>query len=130
MLHLMEQANDFIGTATQISAILTPYLPLAGIILGGLLVGAFQVWNRKRGAVETRAPDVNEIWQQQIYQNHELDMERRWRRRLENFSHELVRIFRAYVKRVQNGGSTDLTPHEKLFHDTDPPSGEINVSNK
>jgi hypothetical protein len=130
VLHLMEQANDFIGTATQISALLTPYLPLVGIVVGGVIVGVFQVWNRRRGAVETKAPDVNEIWQQQIYQSHELDTERKWRRRLENFAHELVRVFRAYVNRVQSGGSTELTHHEKLFYDTDPPTSEINISDK
>lgn len=129
MQNQMEAADvsNFVDTATAISQIVTPYLPLLGIIVGGVIVGVFNIWNRKRNAVETRAPDVNEIWQQQIYQSRELDLERKWRRRLENFSHELVKVFRGYVARVQSGGSSDLTHHERLFHDQDPPTSEINV---
>jgi hypothetical protein len=125
----METDNvSFIGSALEISQLITPYVPVISVILGGMVVGAFGLWNRRRGAVETRAPDVNEIWQQQAYQSAELDMERKWRRRLENWSHELIDIFRGYVRRVQSGGSTDLTPHERMFYDSDPPTSEINIT--
>lgn len=130
MRNQTEVVNEFVDTATAINQLITPYLPLLGIILGGLIVGIFGIHNRRKGNVETRAPDVNEIWQQQIYQNHELDLERRWRRRLENFAHELVKVFRGYVARVQSGGSTELTYHERMFHDTDPPTSETNVKSE
>jgi hypothetical protein len=60
--------------------VVTPYLPFAGTLLGAAVVGAFAIWNRKRGNVETRAPDVNEIWQKQAHDALELDREYRWRR--------------------------------------------------
>jgi hypothetical protein len=121
----MAQVNDFVEQANSITQVITPYLPLLGIIIGGVIVGGFGLWNRRKGNIETRAPDVNEIWQQQIYQSHELDAERKIRRRLENYVYELLRVFRAYVRRVQRGGSTELTNHERMFHDTDPPTSEI-----
>jgi hypothetical protein len=125
----MTGQGEWFATAETFSSIITPYLPLIGIIVGGIIVGGFGVWNRRRGATETRAPDVNEIWQQQIIQSHELDMERKWRRRLENYSHELKRVFIGYVRRVLAGGSTELTHHEKVFYDSDPPTSEINIKN-
>jgi hypothetical protein len=120
-----------LATVNDITAIVTPFLPLMGTIIGGVVIGAFAVWNRKRGAVETRAPDVNEIWQQQHYQAEELDREIRIRRRLERYVDELIRVFRGYVRRVQLGGDIHLTNHERLFHDTDPPTSETptNVKN-
>lgn len=126
MRHLEEaslvavQVSDFIVQVT-------PLLPFLGTLLGATVVGAFAVWNRKRGAVETRAPDVNEIWVQQDRQSRELDIERKWRRRLQNYSWEVLAIWRGYVRRVQNGGSADLTPHERLFYDSEPPTEEINI---
>lgn len=123
---LNHQAPDeFLSQAQQVSALVTPYLPLLGIIIGGIIVGVFAAHNRRKGNIEQRSPDVNEIWIQQNLQSKELDKERKWRRRLENFSWELTRVFRGYVSRVQGGGSTDLTHHERLFHDADPPSSEI-----
>jgi hypothetical protein len=107
--------------------VVTPYLPFAGTLLGAAVVGAFAIWNRKRGNVETRAPDVNEIWQKQAHDALELDREYRWRRRLQNFCDELLRTFRAYVKRVQAGGSTELTKHEQMFMESDTPTSEINT---
>ena len=117
--------DEFLSQAQQVSTLVTPYLPLLGIIIGGIIVGIFAAHNRRKGNMEARSPDVNEIWIQQNLQSQELDKERKWRRRLENFSWELTRVFRNYVSRVQGGGSTDLTHHERLFHDTDPPSSEI-----
>lgn len=121
---LQLRLSNLVAAVNPITETITPYLPLIGILFGSLVVGLFAVWNRKRGNMETRAPDVNEIWQQQAKESHDLDMERRWRRRLENFAFELARVFRGYVRRVQAGGSTDLTPHERMFHDTDPPTAE------
>lgn len=114
-----------LAEVTDFTAIITPYLPLLGTILGGIVIGAFALWNRKRGAVETRAPDVNEIWQQQAYQAKELERERKMRGRLERYVDELLRVFRGYVSRVLAGGNTQLNAHERLFHDTDPPTSDV-----
>lgn len=96
---------------------LTPLFPFAGVVVGGLIVGAFQVWNRKRGAIETRAPDVTEIWVRQAADQAELDMERRFRRRVEDLFIQLRSAFQSYVMRVQGGGSTELTTKEaEMFY--------------
>lgn len=96
---------------------ITPYLPLLGTILGGILIGVFAIWNRRRGAVETRAPDVNEIWQQQALQSKELDAERKQRRHLEDVLRDLLYAFRSYISRVQGGGSVELTTREQKLLD-------------
>ena len=122
LLSLAEVADTPVPTFSEI---ITPYMPLivaaAGVILGGI----FTAYNRRKGNVETRAPDVNELWHQQAFQAKELDKEYRWRRRLQNYVDELLRVFRAYVARVQSGGSVDLTHHEKLMLNSDPPTSEI-----
>jgi hypothetical protein len=109
---------------TDINVLITPYLPVIGIVAGSILVGAFSVFNRKRGSIETRAPDVNEIWLQQAEQSKELDSERRVRRKLEDYSRELLIVFRAYVKRVQGGGPITLTSREHRLLEGDNPTGE------
>ena len=112
------------------TAAITPYLPFLGVIAGGLLLGVFGVYNRRKGNIETRAPDVNELWQQQTYQAAQLDLERKMRRKLEDWVYELRRVFIAYVRRVQSGGSAELTPHERKYHDTEPTTVEMKVVNK
>lgn len=112
----MEQATQAGQTFTEL---ITPYLPVIGVIFGGLIVGGFGLWNRKRGAVETRAPDVNELWQQQDSQNKALDFERKLRRFLEDSVRELLSVFKDYVDRVRKGGSTELNTKElKIYEST------------
>lgn len=127
MLHVEVLEPGFIANVNEFTLILTPYLPLIGTIIGGIVIGAFAVWNRKRGAVETRAPDVNEIWMQQQYQAAELEKEIKLRRRIERWGDEVLRVYRGYVRRVQTGGDIKMTNHERLMYDQDPPSSEINV---
>jgi hypothetical protein len=112
------------GKTPDLSSLITPYLPVVGILLGSILVGVFAVWNRRHGAVETRAPDVNEIWKQQAEQSAQLDLERKLRRKLEDYARDLLRTYRSYVWRVRGGGSIELTSHERRFFDIDPPTGE------
>lgn len=97
---------------------LTPYLPLIGVVAGAVVVGLFNAHNRRKGNVETRAPDVNELWQQERALSLELDTERKKRLRTENLAVEVIRTFRAYVQRVLSGGSPELTHHELKIHDT------------
>ena len=96
----------------------TPYLPLIGTVIGGMVIGFFAVWNRRRGAVETRAPDVNDIWLQQAKDNQLLDDERAFRRFLEDIVYDLLKLFKGYVNRVRRGGSTDLTTRELQYYQT------------
>lgn len=116
-----------IAQINELTMLVTPYLPLLGTIVGGIVIGSFAIWNRKRGAVETRAPDVNEIWVQQQYQASELEKEIKLRRRLERYVDELLRVYRGYVRRVQTGGDIHMSNHERLFYDQDPPTNEINI---
>lgn len=99
--------------AQSITETITPYLPVIGILAGGLLVGAFAIWNRRNGAVENRAPDVTEMWQQ-------TERSRRLRRYFEDLFYETRGAFRGYVRRVQAGGSTELTKSEQRAHDVEP----------
>lgn len=101
--------------------IVTPYLPLAGIVFGAIVVGVFGLWNRKRGAIEHRAPDVTEIWAREERGQKILDAERAHRRRLENFIDWVLGLFRGYVRRVVAGGSTTPTTDEQKALDSDPP---------
>lgn len=41
---------------------LVPFWPGIVTLIGFLVVGAFAVWNRRKGNTETRAPSVAEIW--------------------------------------------------------------------
>lgn len=111
----------------DITLLITPYLPFLGVVAGAILVGIFSLWNRKRGAVETRAPDVNEIWVQQANQSKELDMERKARRRLENLYYDIRRAFLSYVRRVQSGGSMELTSAEKHIIESDLQTGDHRI---
>lgn len=101
-------ANDLTFTEQ-----ITPYLPILGTIVGAAVVGGFALWNRRRGATENRAPDVTDMWT-------ETEKARsRWRI-FEDLFYNVRGHFRAYVLRVQAGGSTELTPAEQAAHDNDP----------
>lgn len=96
------------ATELSLTEQLTPYLPLIGTILGGIVVGAFAMWNRKKGNVETKSPSVAEIWAR----SDRLETRARWAFRIQD-------AFREYVARVRAGGSLELTPLEKTAHDID-----------
>lgn len=100
---------------------ITPYLPLIGIVVGGIVMGLFGAWNRKRGATETRAPDVNESWNRAEALDLALDNERKTRRLLQDLLYDVLAAFHSYTHRVQRGGSTDLTTREQKAHDTKVP---------
>ncbi len=92
---------------------ITPFLPILCTVFGALVVGVFAVWNRKRGAIETKSPSVSEIWARE----ERISKQNRW---LFAYADRLKVAFRAYVERVQDGGSKDLTPFEQKALDTDP----------
>ncbi len=108
MMYRAQEAN----AALSFTEAITPYLPLITSVLGFLIVGAFALWNRKRGAIETRAPDVNEIWQKQAADSMALDGERRVRRLLEDMIYELRKLIWDIVGRVHSGGDVTLTTRE------------------
>lgn len=90
-----------------------PYLPFVGSVLGVLLVGGFNVYNRKRGAVEGKAPSVAELWKQQ-------EVDRQARFTAERALEKLRKAFRHYIDRVKRGGSTELTATEQSALDYEP----------
>lgn len=87
---------------------LTPYLPLLGTLLGGLIIGGFAMWNRRKGNVETKAPSVAEIWAR----SDRLERRARWAFRIQD-------AFREYVARVRSGGDAELNEGERAAHDID-----------
>lgn len=97
-----------VGTEITLTEQLTPYLPLIGTILGAVVVGAFAMWNRRKGNVETKAPSVAEIWARAD----RLEYRARW-------SYKIQDAYRDYVSRVRGGGSNDLTVSEQIAHDVD-----------
>lgn len=115
---------------------LGPFLPLIGVIVGGLIVGAFAVYNRRKNNVEVKMPSVAELWAKQVEQGEKLDQETDLRRKSDAKVDELekkVRVadrrsdayaaalegtrnaFKAYVTRIQRGGSNTLTKNEKAL---------------
>lgn len=94
---------------------ITPYLPILGTIVGALVVGAFALWNRKRGATESKTPTVSEIWARE-------ERVHRYARRLERLVDLLHDAFRGYVIRVTDGGDPTPTPEERIALDAEPPS--------
>ena len=125
MLSLANAAEEITFTAA-----ITPYLPLLGVAVGAILLGLFNSYNRRKGNIETRAPDVNQIWQQQQEQATQLDLERKMRRKLEDYVYSFRAMFINYVKRVQKGGSTQLTASEQKFVDKEPTTVEMKVARK
>lgn len=106
----------FLADATFTEQI-TPYLPVLGILAGSLLVGGFSVWNRRRGATETKAPTVNEIWLRE-------ERVSRYARRLERYGEFVSVAFKAYVGRVRAGGDSTPTSVEQTALDEDMPTIE------
>lgn len=85
---------------------ITPYIPLLTAAIGAIIVGAFAMWNRRKGNVETKAPSVSEIWARAD----RLERRARWAYRIQD-------AFREYVARVRAGGSTELDAAEQAAHD-------------
>lgn len=121
----LEVFADVAGPSSP-TALLTTVVPILVVVAGGIVAGLWAAHNRRKGAVESRFPDVNEIWSQQAKQSIELDNERKFRRKLEDYANEVIRLFRAYVQRVASGGSVALTEHERLFIESDPPTASQN----
>jgi hypothetical protein len=109
---------------------LAPLLTFLGTVLVAIIVGAFAVFNRRRGALEAKIPTVAEIWRQQV------DQETRFNLKIKEVSDKadiakkeaedskkdrdtyktafvgLRTVFLAFVERVQSGGSLELTTAE------------------
>lgn len=107
----------FLADTPTVTEQLTPYLPVLGVLVGSILVGAFSVWNRRRGASETKAPTVNEIWLRE-------ERVSRYARRLERYGEFVSVAFKAYATRVRSGGDPTPTGIEQTALDEDMPSIE------
>lgn len=84
-------------------------------ILTGIIAAIVARRNVKTGAREQRAPDVQEMWMQQ-------EQDRRLRHLVEDMWWALRRAFQSYYRRVQSGGSTELTTKEQAAIDAKLPS--------
>lgn len=100
----------------------------AGASLFAAFIGSYYILKARRTTPGAEPTAVKDIWEENRLTQNEIDRERRYRRRIEAWAYELIRVFRAYVGRVQAGGTTDLTAHERMFHDVDPPSGEVPIT--
>lgn len=80
-----------LATTATTGETLIAYLPLIGAVSVAIIAGLVAVWNRRRGAQETKAPSVSEIWAENRQLHGELEGERRWRRFFEDLMHTLGR---------------------------------------
>lgn len=92
---------------------ITPYLPLIGVIVGGLIVGGFAIYNRKKGNLEVKVPSVAEAWNEARAVRAEYDdLDRKYRNLLDAYD-ALKRLFRGFVDRVQRRIHIELTHAEQ-----------------
>lgn len=120
-IHLSLEVYADVASETATTWI-TTWSPIIVAVIGATFAGLWAAHNRRKGNVESRFPDVNEIWSQQARQSLELDHERTVRRRLEDYSQNLLRVFRGYHSRVSTGGSVQLTQQEEFYIKADPPT--------
>lgn len=85
---------------------LTPYLPVLGIVLGIVGKGLFDMFQARRTGTDAKMPTVADIWTRMDNFERALNRERDARV-------TLLDVFRSYVRRVQTGGTSDLTPEEQ-----------------
>lgn len=85
---------------------LTPWIPLMGVVAGGIVVGVFNAYNRRRGAEESKMPTVDQIWAREERQALQLAA-------LHAAYARLRGAWSAYVFRVRNGGDPGPTEAEK-----------------
>ena len=84
------------------------------LVITGVIAFITSRRNAKTGAREQRAPDVQQMWAQQ-------ESDRHARRVAEDLWWNLRRAFQSYFRRVQAGGSHELTPKEQAAIDAKPP---------
>lgn len=92
---------------------LTPWIPVIAAVLGGAIVGVFNLIRGRQGDTSSKGPTVEQVWSRLDRVDQKLETERGLR-------YFILRIFRAYVYRVQSGGSTDLTAEERRVIDQNP----------
>lgn len=101
------------GPELTFTEMVSPYLPFVGVIFGGLIVGGFAVYNRRKGNIEVKVPTVAEAWGEVRELKKDLaEVERKYRNLIELFD-ALKALFRGYVERIRRGGSRKLTPQEQ-----------------
>lgn len=103
---------------------LVPYWPGIVTLLGFFIVGAFAIWNRRRGAVEAKYPTVSEMWQEDRRKESELDIERGMRRWFENAFYDLRRALHQHIDSAHDGDTNALKPHQRKALNATPPNLE------
>jgi len=86
-------------------------------VVTALIAGGVAIRNVRNGAREQRAPSVTDAW---AAADRVRDV---WYELVDRF-HAVRSAFKAYVRRVQSGGSTELTEEEKSALETKVPSIE------
>ncbi len=87
---------------------------LITVVLGGMIVGAWAAYNRRRGNSEAKGPSVEQLWREQA-------ADRRLARVFEDLFYRVRSAARSYVQRTQAGGSTELTDAEREAFALEPP---------
>lgn len=85
---------------------LTPYLPILTLVIGIVGKGVFDMFQAKRTGTDAKMPTVADIWDRMDRFEKALGQERSARL-------TLLEVFRSYVRRVQTGGTSDLTEQEQ-----------------
>lgn len=70
---------------------LIQYLPIIGGIVIAAIPASVALWNRRRGAVESKQPTFTEVWAENRAVTEERDQERRMRRFFEDRFHTFGR---------------------------------------
>lgn len=103
---------------------LVPYVPIISVVIAGLIAGAWNIWNRRRGASETKQPTVSDFWNQLRAEERRRQNAERMYEILLGLYFDLRTAFKVYFRRQQEGGSKDLTESEKDAVDVTPPALE------
>ncbi|RFA14548.1 hypothetical protein B7R21_06275 [Subtercola boreus] len=92
---------------------ITPYLPLIGIMGGGVVAGVFMLARGRSGDSSTKMPTVAEIWKRMDDLSTKVDALSIELNKERSARVTLRSVFLAYIERVRAGGTHNLTEAEK-----------------
>jgi len=101
-----------------------PFLPVIGVVVGGVVVGLFAIHNRRRGAIEGKIPTVAEAWDEARKAQKERDDYYLKLSTARAALDAMLSLFRDYVARVKRGGTTALNPAEQAALNLPVPAGD------
>ncbi|MEF2979115.1 hypothetical protein [Subtercola sp. YIM 133946] len=92
---------------------ITPYLPVIGIVAGGIVAGIFMLVRGRSGDSSTKMPTVAEIWHRMDELSTKVDDLSLELNKERSARVTLRSVFLAYIDRVRAGGTHILTEAEK-----------------